>query len=45
MREWLNAQAAAGYLGYHAVSDTYELAPEQAMVLADEDSPVYIPHA
>jgi SAM-dependent methyltransferase len=27
------------------VSDTYELSPEQAMVLADEDSPVYIPSA
>ena len=45
MREWLNAQAAGGYVGYHAVSDTYELSPEQALVLADEDSPVYIPHA
>jgi SAM-dependent methyltransferase len=45
VREWLNAQAAGGYLGYHAVSDTYELAPEQAMVLADEDSPVFLPHA
>ncbi|WP_192181451.1 class I SAM-dependent methyltransferase [Mesorhizobium amorphae] len=43
--EWLNAQAAGGYLAYHALSDTYELMPEQAMVLADEDSPVYIPHA
>jgi ubiquinone/menaquinone biosynthesis C-methylase UbiE len=45
VREWLNAQAAGGYVGYHAMSDTYELSPEQAMVLADEDSPVYIPHA
>jgi SAM-dependent methyltransferase len=45
VREWLNAQAAGGYVVYHAVSDTYELSPEQAMVLADEDSPVYIPHA
>jgi len=45
VREWLNAQAAAGYVGYHAVSDTYELSPEQAAVLADEDSPVFIPHA
>ncbi|MBU0724590.1 MAG: class I SAM-dependent methyltransferase [Alphaproteobacteria bacterium] len=43
--EWLNAQAAGGYIAYHALSDTYELLPEQAMVLADEDSPVYIPHA
>jgi len=45
VREWLNAQAAGGYLGYHPVSDTYELPPEQAMVLADEDSPLYIPPA
>lgn len=45
VREWLNAQVAGGYVGYHAISDTYELSPEQAIVLADEDSPVYIPHA
>ena len=45
VREWLNAQAAGGYVGYHAVSDTYELSPEQATVLADEDSPFYMPHA
>ncbi len=45
VREWLNAQAAGGYLDYHAVSDTYELPPEQAMVLADEDGPLYIPPA
>ncbi|HSD95676.1 MAG TPA: class I SAM-dependent methyltransferase [Sulfuricaulis sp.] len=45
VREWLNSQAAGGYVGYHAVSDTYELSPEQAMVLADQDSPVYLPHA
>jgi SAM-dependent methyltransferase len=43
--EWLNSQAAGGYVAYHAVSDTYELSPEQAMVLADEDSPVFIPSA
>src|SRR5690606_25856311 len=45
VREWLNSQAAGGYLDYHAVSDTYELPPEQALVLADEDSPVFIPPA
>lgn len=43
--EWLNAQAAGGYLDYHAASDTYELSNENALVLADEDSPYYIPHA
>lgn len=45
VREWLNAQAAGGYIAYHAASETYELLPEQAAVLADEDSPAYIPHA
>jgi ubiquinone/menaquinone biosynthesis C-methylase UbiE len=45
VHEWLNAQAAGGYVEYHAVSDSYELSPEQAMVLADENSPVFIPPA
>lgn len=45
VREWLNAQAAAGYLDYHPASETYELSPEHAMVLANEDSPAYIPSA
>jgi len=45
VREWLNAQVAGAYLHYHAISDTYEMTPEQAMVLANEDSPVFIPHA
>lgn len=45
VREWLNSQVAGGYVGYHAVDDAYELSPEQAMVLADEESPVFIPNA
>lgn len=45
VREWLNAQAAGQYLAYHPVSDTYELSPEHALVLADEDSPVFMPPA
>jgi len=45
VREWLNAQAASGYLDYHAASETYELGPEHALVLADEDSPAFIPPA
>lgn len=45
VREWLNAQTASGYISYHAASDTYELPPEHSIVLADEESPVYIPHA
>ena len=45
VREWLNAQAAGGYVLYHPESATYELTPEQAMVLADESSPVFVPPA
>ncbi|MDP3420984.1 MAG: class I SAM-dependent methyltransferase [Thiobacillus sp.] len=45
VREWLNAQAAGGYVVYHPSSETYELTAEQAMVLADDTSPVFIPSA
>ena len=45
VREWLNSQVAGGYVAYHPSSETYELTPEQAMVLADETSPVFIPTA
>lgn len=45
LREWLNAQVAGGYMLYHSVSDTYELSPEQALVLADPDSPYFMPEA
>lgn len=45
VREWLNSQVAGGYVAYHAISDCYELTPEQATVLADQDSPVFIPNA
>lgn len=43
VREWANAQAASGFLRYHSDSETYELPPEQAYVLADRTSPVYVP--
>jgi SAM-dependent methyltransferase len=42
VREWLNGQAAGGYVVYHPGSRTYELTAEQAMVLADETSPVFM---
>lgn len=45
VREWLNSQAAGGYVTYHSRSATYELTPEQAFVLADENSPVHMPPA
>ena len=37
VREWLNAQAASGYVTYHAETGRYSLTPEQAMAFADED--------
>lgn len=44
VREWLNGQAAGGYVLYHPSSRSYELMPEQAAaVLADEASPVVMP--
>jgi SAM-dependent methyltransferase len=42
VREWLRNQAAGGYVAYDAKSDRYTLPEEQAMALADEDSPAYI---
>ena len=45
VREWLNSQVAAGYIDYHPTSKCYELTAEQAVVLADETSPVFLPHA
>ena len=43
VREWLNAQAAGGYVAYEAGSGRYTLPPEQAVALTDEDSPAYLP--
>jgi ubiquinone/menaquinone biosynthesis C-methylase UbiE len=45
VREWLNAQVAGRYIDYHPTSATYELTPEQALVLADETSASFLPHA
>lgn len=42
VREWLRNMAAGGYVTYDAGSDRYTLPPEQALALADEDSPVYL---
>jgi len=43
VREWLAAQAAGGFVTYDAVSGKYTLPPEQALALADETSPVFLP--
>lgn len=40
--EWLAAQAASGYVTYDPASGLFSLSPEQAMVFADEDSPVFL---
>jgi SAM-dependent methyltransferase len=42
VREWLNAQAAGGFVEYHG-EDAYSLPPEHAAALCDEDSPAYLP--
>jgi SAM-dependent methyltransferase len=42
VREWLAAQAAAGYITYDAAAGAFAMPPEHAMVLADEDSPVFL---
>jgi 2-polyprenyl-3-methyl-5-hydroxy-6-metoxy-1,4-benzoquinol methylase len=42
LREWLSHQAASNYLSYEPASGKFALPPEQAMVFADEDSPVYM---
>jgi SAM-dependent methyltransferase len=43
VREWLNAQAAGGYVEYDPDSGRYTLPPEQTMALTDESSPAYLP--
>jgi SAM-dependent methyltransferase len=43
VREWLNAQAAGGYVDYDPDSGRYTLPPEQAVALTDSDSPAYLP--
>jgi trans-aconitate methyltransferase len=42
VREWALAQAANGYVTYNPAEETFALSPEQAMVFAITDSPVYM---
>ena len=42
LREWLSHQAASNYLSYDPARQKFTLPPEQAMVVAIEDSPVYM---
>ena len=39
VREWLNANAASGYVHYDAVTQRFELPPEQAFALTVQDLP------
>jgi SAM-dependent methyltransferase len=41
-REWLAAQAAAGYIQYQPETSTYAMTTEQALVLADDSSPAFM---
>jgi 2-polyprenyl-3-methyl-5-hydroxy-6-metoxy-1,4-benzoquinol methylase len=43
IREWLNAHAAGGYVTYEPESGRYALPVEQAVALADEMSPAFVP--
>lgn len=45
VREWLDGQVAGGLVGYDAAGDRYELSPEAALALADDQSPVFVARA
>jgi len=42
VREWLANQAAGGYVAYNGRTQTYTLPPAQAMVLALDQSPIFM---
>jgi SAM-dependent methyltransferase len=42
VREWLNNQAAGGYVTFDEETGTYQLPDEHIPVLADDDSPVFL---
>ena len=45
VREWLASQAAGGYVTYDELTNEFSLSHEQALTLANEDSPAYLPGA
>jgi SAM-dependent methyltransferase len=45
LREWLSAQAASGYVEYDPKTERFSLTEEQALALAQEGSPAFIPGA
>jgi 2-polyprenyl-3-methyl-5-hydroxy-6-metoxy-1,4-benzoquinol methylase len=42
VREWLGNQVAGGYVAYHPQDGTFELPAEHALVLANDQSPVFL---
>src|SRR5688572_7451472 len=42
-REWLNAQAAGGFVEYDSGTRRYTLPAEHAVALTDESSPAFLP--
>src|SRR5262245_64873281 len=42
VHEWAFAQAANGYIAFDAEQERFSLTPEQAMIFAAKDSPVYL---
>jgi 2-polyprenyl-3-methyl-5-hydroxy-6-metoxy-1,4-benzoquinol methylase len=45
IREWLNANAASGYINYDAEQNAYYMTDEQSFVMTNEDNPAYLPGA
>jgi 2-polyprenyl-3-methyl-5-hydroxy-6-metoxy-1,4-benzoquinol methylase len=43
VREWLNAQAAGGFVEYDPDTSRYTLPAEHAIALTDDSSPAYLP--
>ncbi|MGB7635380.1 MAG: hypothetical protein WBL68_16795, partial [Nitrososphaeraceae archaeon] len=42
IKEWLNGQAAGGFVTYNQTNDTYSLSEEHAYALTVENSPAYV---
>jgi 2-polyprenyl-3-methyl-5-hydroxy-6-metoxy-1,4-benzoquinol methylase len=42
VREWLRAMVAAEYIDFDPESKKYSMSPEQAFVLSNEDSPMFV---
>jgi 2-polyprenyl-3-methyl-5-hydroxy-6-metoxy-1,4-benzoquinol methylase len=45
VREWLSSQAAGGYVTYNRDTQKFGMTEEQALTLANEDGPAYLPGA